>query len=184
MPEKYGSYAQLVPSVASTPIDTSTNIVFIGAAQIENVEGWANMDLINRPNENSKNDLDEKDIETQGEEQEKKVEELENDEGDAPADESDPGQLIYKGSILTISKDSEIIVFLAVMDTRCPTRNCLSDSRTGLLKNTMSSCSESDVVRYKSITNLSTRLVLLVSKKVTFLIVPSTLKKESCMLSS
>ena len=44
------------------------------------------MDLINRPNENSKNDLDEKDIETQGEEQEKKVEELENDEGDALAD--------------------------------------------------------------------------------------------------
>ena len=86
MPEKYGVYAQLVPSVASTPVDTSTNIVFIGAAQIENVEGWANMDLINRPNENSKNDLDEKDIETQGEEQEKKVEELENDEGDAPAD--------------------------------------------------------------------------------------------------
>ena len=117
-------------------------------------------------------------------EQEKKVEELENDEGDAPADESDPGQLIYKGSILTISKDSEIIVFLAVMDTRCPTRNCLSDSRTGLLKNTMSSCSESDVVRYKSITKLFTRLVLLVSKKVTFLIVPSTLKKDSCMLSS
>lgn len=49
MPEKYGVYAQLVPSVASTPVDTSTNIVFIGAAQIENVEGWANMDLINRP---------------------------------------------------------------------------------------------------------------------------------------
>lgn len=86
MPEKYGVYAQLVPSVASTPVDASTNIVFIGAAQIENVEGWANMDLINRPNENSKNDLDEKDIETQGEEQEKKVEELENDEGDALAD--------------------------------------------------------------------------------------------------
>ena len=49
MPEKYGVYAQLVPSVASSPVDTSTNIVFIGAAQIENVEGWANMDLINRP---------------------------------------------------------------------------------------------------------------------------------------
>ena len=49
MPEKYGVYAQLVPSVASTPVDASTNIVFIGAAQIENVEGWANMDLINRP---------------------------------------------------------------------------------------------------------------------------------------
>ena len=138
----------------------------------------------NKMSKTAKNDLDEKDVETQIEEQKKKVEELENDEGDAPADESDPGQLIYKGSILTISKDSEIIVFLAVMDTRCPTRNCLSDSRTGLLKNTMSSCSESDVVRYKSITKLSTRLVLLVSKKVTFLIVPSTLKKESCMLSS
>ena len=81
------------------------------------------MDLINRPNENSKNDLDEKDIETQGEEQEKKVEELENDEGDALADESDPGQLIYKGSILTISKYSEnssnsFFTFLAVIDTR------------------------------------------------------------------
>ena len=49
MPEKYGVYAQLVPSVAGTPIDTSTNIVFIGAARIENVEGWEKMDLINRP---------------------------------------------------------------------------------------------------------------------------------------
>ena len=49
MPEKYGVYAQLVPSLASTPVDTSTNIVFIGAAKIENVDGWANMDLINRP---------------------------------------------------------------------------------------------------------------------------------------
>ena len=49
MPEKYGVYAQLVPSVASTPVDTSTNIVFIGAAQIENVEDWAQKDLINRP---------------------------------------------------------------------------------------------------------------------------------------
>lgn len=47
-----------------------------------------------------KSDLDEKDVETQIEEQEKKVEELENDEGDAPADESDLGQLnIYKGSM-------------------------------------------------------------------------------------
>ena len=49
MPEKYGVYAQLVPSVASTPVDTSTNIVFIGAAQIESVEDWAQKDLINRP---------------------------------------------------------------------------------------------------------------------------------------
>lgn len=49
MPEKYGVYAQLVQSVASTPVDTSTNIVFIGAAQIENVEDWAQKDLINRP---------------------------------------------------------------------------------------------------------------------------------------
>lgn len=49
MPEKYGVYAQLVPSVASTPVDTSTNIVFIGAAQIENVEDWAQKDLLNRP---------------------------------------------------------------------------------------------------------------------------------------
>ena len=49
MPEKYGVYAQLVPSVASTPVDTSTNIVFIGAAQIDNVEDWAQKDLINRP---------------------------------------------------------------------------------------------------------------------------------------
>lgn len=49
MPEKYGVYAQLVPSLASTPVDTSTNIVFIGAAQIENVDDWAQKDLINRP---------------------------------------------------------------------------------------------------------------------------------------
>ena len=49
MPEKYGVYAQLVPSVASTPVDTSTNIVFIGAAKIELVDGWATKDLINRP---------------------------------------------------------------------------------------------------------------------------------------
>ena len=49
MPEKYGVYAQLVPSVASTPVDTSTNIVFIGAAKIELVDGWENKDLINHP---------------------------------------------------------------------------------------------------------------------------------------
>lgn len=49
MPEKYGVYAQLVPSLANTPVDTSTNIVFIGAAEIENVDGWEDMDLINRP---------------------------------------------------------------------------------------------------------------------------------------
>lgn len=49
MPEKYGVSAQFVPSMASTPVDTSTNIVFIGAADIEKVNGWKDMDLINRP---------------------------------------------------------------------------------------------------------------------------------------
>lgn len=49
MPEKYGVYAQLVESIASTPVSTSTNIVFIGAAPIQKVTGYASKDLINRP---------------------------------------------------------------------------------------------------------------------------------------
>lgn len=49
MPEKYGVYAQLIKSMASTPVDTSTNIVFVGAADISAVTGWQSMDLINRP---------------------------------------------------------------------------------------------------------------------------------------
>ncbi len=49
MTEKYGVQARLVESLASTPVDTSTNIVFIGAAPIENVDGYATRDLVHRP---------------------------------------------------------------------------------------------------------------------------------------
>lgn len=50
----------------------------------------------NKMSKNVKNDLDEKDVETQIEEQEKKVEELEAEE-DAPADEADLKTLIVDG---------------------------------------------------------------------------------------
>lgn len=49
MPEKYGVQAQLVESIASTPVSTSTNIVFIGAAPIQKVSGYADKNLINNP---------------------------------------------------------------------------------------------------------------------------------------
>ncbi len=33
--ENYGVYAKLLDSIATTPVDTSTNIVFVGAAHID-----------------------------------------------------------------------------------------------------------------------------------------------------
>lgn len=38
--EKYGVNARLLESLASTPVDTSTNVVFIGVARIDRLEGY------------------------------------------------------------------------------------------------------------------------------------------------
>lgn len=47
--EKYGVYAKLLSSIATTPVDTSTNIVFVGAAHIDHVDDWDDKNLINEP---------------------------------------------------------------------------------------------------------------------------------------
>lgn len=47
--EKYGVYAKLLSSIATTPVDTSTNIVFVGAAHIDHVTDYATKNLINEP---------------------------------------------------------------------------------------------------------------------------------------
>lgn len=47
--EKYGVYAQLLSSLATSPVDTSTNIVFIGSAHIDHIENWATQNLIHEP---------------------------------------------------------------------------------------------------------------------------------------
>ena len=60
----------------------------------------------------AKNDLDEKDVETQIEEQEKKVEELENDEGDA-SDDADIKALIVDGFNAILDRLAAIEAMLA-----------------------------------------------------------------------
>ena len=69
----------------------------------------------NKMSKSAKNDLDEKDVETQIE-QEKKVEELENDEGDAPADESDLKTLIVDGFNAILDRLAAIEAMLAPKD--------------------------------------------------------------------
>lgn len=61
----------------------------------------------------AKNDLDEKDVETQIDEQKKKVEELENDEGDVPVDESDLKTLIVDGFSAILDRLAAIEAMLA-----------------------------------------------------------------------
>ncbi len=68
----------------------------------------------NKMSKTAKNDLDEKDVETQIEEQEKK--ELENDEGDAPADESDLKTLIVDGFNAILDRLAAIEAMLAPKD--------------------------------------------------------------------
>lgn len=68
----------------------------------------------NKMSKSAKNDLDEKDVETQIEEQEKK--ELENDEGDATADESDLKTLIVDGFNAILDRLAAIEAMLAPKD--------------------------------------------------------------------
>lgn len=70
----------------------------------------------NKMSKKLKNDLDEKDIDTQVEEQEKKVEKLENDEGEAPADESDIKTLIVDGFNAILDRLTAIEAALAPKD--------------------------------------------------------------------